>query len=290
MSGRNTSVIRCYGITKDPETNNFMMVMYYAENGSLRQNLNKYFNSMNWLNKFGTLRDIARGLSDIHEKRLIHQDFHSGNILDYCNNSLITDLGLCKPADEKTDKNVYGVLPYVAPEVLRGKEYTQASDIYGFGIIIYEVFNGLPPYHDMAHDEFLAVKICHGLRPKFIIKVPQLLEDIAKQCVDADPLKRPTADYLREKFDKWLVDVISCSFEFDQLRDDVHNDTSEIHKQIKEADEFNKKQPTLINTLSDTELTYITHPQAIYTSRLLNFKNLPEPKNVDDGESDYSGN
>src|SRR5439155_19888684 len=108
--------------------------------------------------------------SSIHAKKLIHQDFHSGNILNlgfHC----ITDLGLCKPADEKTDKNVYGVLPYVAPEVLRGKNYTQASDVYGFGIIIYEVFNGLPPYHDMAHDEFLAVKICQVLRPKFNIKV-----------------------------------------------------------------------------------------------------------------------
>ena len=86
----------------------------------------------------------------------------------------ISDLGLCKPADEKSEKsnkNVYGVLPYVAPEVLRGKEYTRASDIYGFGIIIYEVINGLPPYHDIVHDEFLAVKICQGLRPKFSIKV-----------------------------------------------------------------------------------------------------------------------
>src|SRR5436309_754908 len=107
----------------------------------------------------------------------------------------------------------------------------------------------------MAHDEFLAVKICHGLRPKFITKVPQLLEDIAKQCVDADPLKRPTADYLREKFDKWVDEV-------------YYNDkNSEISKQIREADEFNKEQPTLTN-LSDTELTYVTHPQAIYTSRL----------------------
>src|SRR3954465_6086037 len=118
---------------------------------------------------------------------------------------------LCKPANVKPsqsgNKNIYGVLPYVAPEVLRGKEYTQASDIYGFGIIIYEVFNGLPPYHDMAHEEFLAVKICQGLRPKFITKVPQLLEDIAKQCVDADPLKRPTAVDLREKFEKWYDEV-----------------------------------------------------------------------------------
>ena len=75
-----TYVIRCYGITKDPETNDFMMVMDYANNGSLRQSLNKNFNSMHWMNKFNTLSNIAHGLSNIHEKRLIHQDFHSGNI------------------------------------------------------------------------------------------------------------------------------------------------------------------------------------------------------------------
>ena len=147
-------------------------MLQYAFNGSLRQNLNKNFNSMDWKDKFNALRDIARGLSNIHEKRLIHQDFHSGNILDLGMLYHITDLGLCKPADEKTEKynkNVYGVLPYVAPEVLRGKEYTQASDIYGFGIIIYEVFNGLPPYHDMAHDEFLAVT---DLDQNLLLKYP----------------------------------------------------------------------------------------------------------------------
>src|SRR4051812_39968497 len=119
------NIIKCYGITKDPETNDFMMVMQYAKYGSLRQYLNKNFNSMDWWDKFNALYNIALGLKNIHEKRLIHQDFHSGNVLrNY--NYYITDLGLCKPADEKTDKNVYGVLPYVAPEVLRGKEYTQA--------------------------------------------------------------------------------------------------------------------------------------------------------------------
>ena len=71
---------------------------------------------------------------------------------------------------------------------------------------------------------------------------------------------------------------------------DLDNNSSEISKQIKEADEFNKKQLALTNSSNDTELMYVTHTQAIYTSRLLNFKNLPEPKNVDDGESDYSGN
>ena len=45
-------IIKFYGITKDFNTNNFMMVMEYAENGNLRRNLNKNFNSSSWKDKF----------------------------------------------------------------------------------------------------------------------------------------------------------------------------------------------------------------------------------------------
>ena len=173
---RSSDVVQCYGITKDLETNNFIMVMEYIKNGSLRQHLNNSFNSLSWSEKLLHLYRIAIGLEDIHNKGLIHHDFHGGNVLCDEKYSYITDLGLCKPANEKIsqdgNKNIYGVLPYVAPEVLRGKKYTQASDIYGFGIITYEVCTGLPPYHDIAHDEFLATKICQGLRPKSDYKIP----------------------------------------------------------------------------------------------------------------------
>src|SRR5581483_10242813 len=175
-----------------------MMVMQYAQYGSLRQHLNNNFNSLSWADKIYSLYCITYGLKGIHREGLIHHDFHSGNIL---NNkgvgsvalySLITDLGLCKPANaEPNNKQIYGVLPYVAPEVLRGKKYTQASDIYGFGIIAHELCTGLPPYHDIAHDEFLAIKICQGLRPKSNYKIPQIILDIIQQCWDDDPLKRP---------------------------------------------------------------------------------------------------
>src|SRR6266487_813199 len=154
-------VVTCYGITKDLKTNNFMMVMNYAENGSLRKHLNN------------------TGIS-----------------------TYITYLRLRQPANEKTpqtdEKKIYGVLPYVDPEILRGREYTQASDIYGFGIIAYEVCTGLPPYHDISHEEPLAVRICQGLRPKSNYKIPQLILDIIKQCWDANPLKRPKAEELKE--------------------------------------------------------------------------------------------
>jgi serine/threonine protein kinase len=41
----------------------------------------------------------------------------------------------------ESENEVYGVLPYIAPEVLRGGHYTQSSDIYSFGIIMYEIFS-----------------------------------------------------------------------------------------------------------------------------------------------------
>ena len=84
-------------------------------------------------------------------------------------------------------------------------------------------------------------------------------------------------------FNKWYYNVNGV------------NENSEIYKQINEADEFNEKQPSFTKSPINTEFTYTTHPQAIYTSRLLNFNNLPEPKNADnthDGysEEEYSGN
>src|SRR5436190_15285969 len=96
-------VVRCYGITKDPSTNNFMMVMEYAKNGSLRQHLNNHFNLLSWMRKLNILYRIAKGLHTIHSNNLIHRDFHCGNVLSITSEfTLITDLGLCQPANVKS--------------------------------------------------------------------------------------------------------------------------------------------------------------------------------------------
>ena len=158
-----------------------MMVLRYADDGSLRNYLDTNYNKLSWNNKFQNLYNIANGLRIIHEKKFIHRDLHIGNILRFSDTSTrITDMGLCRPADynklENTNNNkIYGVLPYIAPEILKGQNYTKASDVYSFGIIMYEVISGLPPYHDVSHDKSLAMKICLGLRPRFDIKVPQLI-------------------------------------------------------------------------------------------------------------------
>ncbi|UZO01257.1 uncharacterized protein OCT59_012359 [Rhizophagus irregularis] len=86
-------------------------------------------------------------------------------------------------------------------------------------------------------------------------------------CLDANPLNRPTANEIEEILNQWYR-------EFSNL--------IELQKQIKEAEEINHSLSTSSIPLTNLGLTYETHSEAVYTSRLLNFNNLPEPKNSDD--------
>ncbi|GET02629.1 kinase-like domain-containing protein [Rhizophagus clarus] len=266
------SFIKFYGITQDPITKNYIMVMNFAENGSLRKFLDFNYSKLNWFDRINCLWIIAYGLNLLHRNELIHRDFHIGNILyESCKRIYITDMGLCKPADynalENAKSTIYGNLPYIAPEILRGQSYTEAADVYSFGIIMYEVISGLPPYCDIGHDETLAIKICKGLRPRFNIKVPILVVHLIKRCLDADSSNRPTANEIYKILREW----------YDKLSD---KQTTELQKQIEEADEINKNSSN--SSIHLTSLSYKTHSGASYTSRLLNYNNLPEPINSDD--------
>jgi serine/threonine protein kinase len=137
-----------------------MIVLSYCENGNLRNYLNKSENYISHASKINHLLQIARGLLDLHSAEKVHKDFHSGNIL-YSNeySPFIGDLGMCQPVNDEGQsvkkEGVYGVLPYMAPEVLCGSQYTKAADIYSFGIIMNELLSEETPYNDIPHDYVL---------------------------------------------------------------------------------------------------------------------------------------
>ena len=126
------------------------MVLYYAKGGSFNNWIKR---DSGWYVDLRTLENIVRGLEKIHENKMVHHDFHIGNILlNVFRYPLISDMGLCGEVGNIDPTKIYGVMPYVAPEVLRGKPYTQAADIYSFGMVMYFVATGKQPFADCDHD------------------------------------------------------------------------------------------------------------------------------------------
>jgi serine/threonine protein kinase len=128
-------IIKLYGISQDPNTKNYIMVLEYAEDGNLNDYLNKNYESFDWFKGLKILTEIINGLSKIHQKKMIHHNFHTGNILftkgifyvtfgDSISDIGISDIGLYRKIDDVNETSIYGVMPYVAPEVLKGKLYT----------------------------------------------------------------------------------------------------------------------------------------------------------------------
>src|SRR5205085_1293888 len=147
--------------------------------------------------------NIVRALLRIHEENALHRDLHSGNILfsHLSQVFLISDLGFCGPADKPLN-SIYGNLPYIAPEVIAGKETTFASDIYSIGMLMWEISSEQSPFINYEHDYDLTMKIINVMRPKIIPETPLKYENLMKQCWDADPTKRPDINHLVNKINE----------------------------------------------------------------------------------------
>ncbi|EXX58439.1 kinase-like domain-containing protein [Rhizophagus irregularis DAOM 181602=DAOM 197198] len=256
-------ILQIYGISQDPYTKDYIIVLQFATGNFVNHEYIK--NSWYWFKKLYILDQIIDCLKIIHDKQMVHHDLHTGNILILPNNVIcinddyipdvldkicISDMGLCREVGDikNTDETkIYGVMPYVAPEVLKGNPYTQAADIYSFGMIMYFIATRRQPFDNCAHDNILALKICNGIRPEINEQeIPESYIELIKKCWDPNPNNRPNATKIKE----------------------------EINKQFEEARKNNIKFPYNI------QLT--THPKACYTSRLLNpFTNdLPRYDNI----------
>ena len=166
----------------------------------------------------------------------------------------------------------------MAPEVLRGKPYTPASDIYSFAMIMWELTSLVPPFDDRAHDFHLSLSICKGERPEIIDGTPQCYINLMKKCWDLDPLKRPTASELNFIIKNWLDYSIRYDSTHEIADEEVrkHLETIEDEQLRKDIVEFWKADKAFKTRRNDTTTSNSkpiakSHPQAYHTSRLLDF-------------------
>src|SRR6185436_2234839 len=101
--------LQIYGVMQDPATKEYMIVMQYANKGSLLSYLDQNINNLTWKMKLEHLKNIARYLRTIHIIGLIHCDLHGGNLVIYDNTRdnnnefypCICDLGLSRSVNSR---------------------------------------------------------------------------------------------------------------------------------------------------------------------------------------------
>ncbi|CAB4436856.1 unnamed protein product [Rhizophagus irregularis] len=130
-----------------------------------------------------------------------------------------------------------------------------------------ELSSGKPPFYKRKHDLSLALEICNGIRPEFGRGTPEIYKKLAYRCMSANPHQRPTSSELNNILSFWYNS----------------HDNNEYYQE-KEEFGYKGKEIRIMFDKSDKEIPNIStshekNPDAIYTSRVFTFSNLPKPIN-----------
>ncbi|WP_405772479.1 serine/threonine-protein kinase [Streptomyces sp. NBC_01538] len=144
---------------------------------------------------------IADALAVSHADGVVHRDLKPANVLLMQDNGrmhpMLTDFGIARLADSpgltRTHEFV-GTPAYVAPESAEGRPQTSAVDIYGAGILMYELVTGRPPFGGGSALEVLHQHLT--AEPRRPSTVPEPLWTVIERCLRKNPDERPSAENL----------------------------------------------------------------------------------------------
>ena len=158
------------------------------------------------------LIDVAEALEHIHDKGYLHYDFKPENILVSLNGNVrLCDFDLSRPIPETPTKmpDNPGTPVYMAPEQLRGREIDQRTDIFSFGVTMYETLTGQKPFDGKTSKDVLMQQ---KERSRFFAKprdlnpsIPEDVERIILKCIEFEMNNRyPHISYLVAELRKAL--------------------------------------------------------------------------------------
>lgn len=192
------------------------MVLEFCHKGALFDVLNDLREDITWSRVFKAASDTVRGLLCLHSWRpqIVHRDLKSLNLLVDENWTVkVSDFGTARftggdQADLATLGKLRGTYAYCAPEVYFGKNFTPKSDIYSFGVILWEMaFRCITGTYETPFSEFKHIQFDFQIiiqsakmekRPTIPEKCPENYAAIIRRCWDMSPDVRPDTSELQQ--------------------------------------------------------------------------------------------
>ncbi len=152
------------------------------------------------------VRQMAAGLEALHQQGIVHRDFKTSNVLiaessTGVQRAVITDFGLARPQEETMTldaqgiPHIMGTPDYMAPEQLTGKSVTTATDVYAFGLVMYEMVAGRRPYPGGRALENAVQRLGEAPPPpsNHAEGIPRRWDRVILRCLERDPAARPSS-------------------------------------------------------------------------------------------------
>ncbi|XP_069474870.1 ephrin type-B receptor 3 isoform X4 [Ambystoma mexicanum] len=194
-----------------------MIVTEFMENGALDSFLRLNDGQFTVIQLVGMLRGIAAGMKYLAEMNYVHRDLAARNIL--VNSNLVckvSDFGLSRfleddPVDPTYTSSLGGKIPirWTAPEAIAYRKFTSASDVWSYGIVMWEVMSyGERPYWDMSNQDVInAVEQDYRLPPP--MDCPSSLHQLMLDCWVRDRNLRPKFAQIVNTLDKLIRNAAS---------------------------------------------------------------------------------
>ena len=234
---------------------------------------------------------ILQGLKCLHDHNILHRDLKSANIFLFNNNlAKIGDLNVSKVTKNGIGHTQTGTPYYASPEVWNDESYTNKSDIWSLGCVLYEMICLTPPFKAESMDG-LYHKIIKGKYNKIPEKYSKELNEILKLLFNVNPKERPSCDELLKN--SIIKNRIEFFEENNKFNDDINNnEESELLKTIKisknllflsgrlpKANYNNENEANNIKTLDNNKLliksiTSINEEKKDYILPTIKLKNI----------------
>ena len=234
---------------------------------------------------------ILKGLKCLHDHNILHRDLKSANIFLFNNNlAKIGDLNVSKVTKNGIGHTQTGTPYYASPEVWNDESYTNKSDIWSLGCVLYEMICLTPPFKAESMDG-LYHKIIKGKYNKIPEKYSKELNEILKLLFNVNPKERPSCDELLKN--SIIKNKIEFFEENNKFNDNINNnEESELLKTIKisknllflsgrlpKANYNNENEANNIKTLDNNKLliksiTSINEEKKDYILPTIKLKNI----------------